>query len=63
MYCVVNNLVKRQTILQQLHDESGHKRQKSTYRQVTDKYWWDNLHVKVKSYIRAYKKCQRHNLS
>ncbi len=28
---VVNNPVERQTILQQLHDESHHKRRKGTY--------------------------------
>ena len=47
--CVVDNRVERQTILQQLHDETGHKGRESTYRQVADRYWWDNLHVEVKS--------------
>ena len=33
---VVDNLIERQTILQQLHDESGHKGRKGTYRRVAD---------------------------
>ena len=48
---VVDNLVERQTILQQLHDESGHKGREGTYQRVADRYWWDNLHIEVKSYV------------
>ena len=48
---VVDDPVERQTILQQLHNESGHKGQEGTYRRVADRYWWDNLHAEVKSYI------------
>ncbi len=55
---VVDNPVERQTILQQLHDESGHKGRESTYRRVADRYWWDNLHVEVKSYVQSCEKCQ-----
>lgn len=35
---VVDNPIERQTILQQLHDESGHKGQEGTYRRVADRY-------------------------
>ena len=62
MRWVFNDLVERQTILQQLHNESGHKRQKGTYQRVPNRYWWDNLHMEVKSYIRSYKECQRRDL-
>ena len=51
MYRVVVDLTKRQTILQQLHDESGHKGSEGTYWQVADYYWWDNLHTEVKTYL------------
>ena len=60
---VVNDILQRQTILQQLHDESGHKKQKSSYQQVADWYWWDNLHAEVKSYIQSCEKCQRRDSS
>ena len=35
---IVNDPVERQTILQQLHNESGDKGQENTYRQVADRY-------------------------
>ena len=60
---VVDDLVERQTILQVLHDESGHKRQEDTYRRVADRYWWDNFHAEVKSYIESYVECQRRDFS
>ena len=56
---VVDNLVERQTILQQLHDESGHKGREGTYRRVADRYWWENLHSEVKAYVQSCQKCQR----
>ena len=36
---VIDKHVERQTILQQLHDESSHKGRESTYRRVADRYW------------------------
>ena len=59
MRCVVDDLVERQTILQQLHNESGYKGREGTYRRVADRYWWYNLHMEVKSYIRLCEECQR----
>ncbi len=35
---VVDNHIGWQTILQQLHDESGYKGREGTYRQVADRY-------------------------
>ncbi len=60
---VVDDPVERQNILQQLHDDSGHKRQESTCRRVADRYWCDNLHAKIKSYIQSYEECQRRDTS
>ena len=51
--------MERQTILLQLHDESGYKRWEGTYRWVVDQYWWDNLHGEVKSYVQSCEECQR----
>ena len=60
---VVNDLVGQQTIFQQLHNESGHKRREGTYRRVANRYCWDNLHAEIKSYIQSCEKCQRHDPS
>ena len=60
---VANDPLERQTIFQQLHDESGHKERENTYRRVADQYWWDNLHAEVKSYIQSCEECQRRDLS
>ncbi len=54
---VVDDLVDRQTIFQQLNDKSGHKGREGNYRQVADRYWWDNLHAEVKSYIQSCEEC------
>lgn len=35
---IVDNLVKRQTILQQLYNESGYNGRENTYRQVANRY-------------------------
>ena len=48
---VVDDPTVRQTILQQLHNESGYKRREGTYQRVADRYWWDNLYVEVKTYV------------
>ncbi len=36
---VIDNHFERQTILQQLHDESSHIGREGTYRRVADRYW------------------------
>ena len=56
---VVDDLTEWQTILKQLHDESGHKGRQGTYRRVADRYWWDNLLAEVKTYIQTCEECQR----
>ncbi len=63
MHRVVDDLVERQTNVQQLNDESGDKGQEGTYRRVAERYWWDNLHAEVKSYIQSCEECQRRDHS
>ena len=63
MHRVIDNLVERQTILQQLHDESGHKGRESMYHQVADRYWWANIHLEVKAYLQPCEECRRRNPS
>ena len=38
MHQIVDDLIERQTIFQQLQDKSGHKEQERTYRRVADRY-------------------------
>ena len=45
-------------IIAALHNESGHKGRESTYRRVADRYWWDDLHAKIKDYVRTCEQCQ-----
>ncbi len=60
---VVDHPTEQPIILQQLHDESGHKKREETYRRVADRYWWDNLHEEVKGYLQTCEECQRRDLS
>lgn len=60
---VIDDLVEQQNILQQLHDESGHKRREGTYRRIANRYWWDNLHAEVKSYVQSCEEYQRRDPS
>ena len=55
---VVDNFLKHQTILQQLHDESGHNRQEDIYRQIGNRYWWENLYSEIKVYVQSCQKYQ-----
>lgn len=33
---VIDDLIKRQTILQQFHNNNGHKRRENTYERIVD---------------------------
>ena len=48
---VVDDDKERQEIIEQLHDESGHKGREGTYRRIADRYWWEDLHAHVKAYV------------
>ena len=61
MRLVVDNPVERQTI--QLHNKNGHKRRERTYRRVADRYWWENLHSEMKTYVQICQECQRRDSS
>ena len=55
---VVDDDKERQEIIEQLHDESGHKGREGTYRRINDRYWWEDLRAHVKAYVRSCDKCQ-----
>ena len=46
------------TIIEELHDESGHKGREGTYRRIADRYWWDNMFQQVKKYVQTCVPCQ-----
>jgi hypothetical protein len=55
---VVDSEEDRAKILQAAHEESGHRGREGTYRRVADRYWWDDLAIKVAKYVKACKGCQ-----
>lgn len=48
---VVDSEAEKSKIMTALHDESGHQGQEGTYRKIADRYWWDDMHAQVKSYV------------
>ena len=56
---VVDSPEDRIRIIQQLHDETGHRGREGTYRRIADRYWWDNLHQEVRQYIQTCEECQK----
>ena len=56
---MIDNEADRQSILKSLHDESGHRGREGTYRQITDRYWWERMEKDVKTYVQICKQCQK----
>jgi hypothetical protein len=55
---VVDDPEERQRILEQLHDESGHRGREGTYRRIADRYWWDDLYGDAQKYVKTCPQCQ-----
>ena len=56
---VVDNETQRQQILQELHEESGHRGREGTYRRIADRYWWEKLHKACAAHVKTCDPCQR----
>jgi hypothetical protein len=56
---VIDSSAQRQDILQELHDDSGHRGREGTYRRVADRYWWEQMWQTVKAYVKSCDECQR----
>ena len=55
---VVDDKTQRTAIIEELHDQSGHRGRESTYRRVADRYWWDGQWNDVKAYVKTCEICQ-----
>ncbi len=47
---VVLNLKVRDRIVQNAHDEAGHRGRDPTFQKICDSYWWPNQYVSVATY-------------
>jgi hypothetical protein len=55
---VIINQHRRDTIIREAHDESGHRGRDPTYRKIADSYYWPKLMNQVATYVRTCKRCQ-----
>ena len=55
---VVDRIEDQMTIMEELHDESGHKGREGTYRRIADRYWWNGMFQQVKKYVQTCVPCQ-----
>ena len=56
---VIDSSERRNEIIRELHDESGHRGREGTYRRVADRYWWKDMWQTVKKYVQSCGECQR----
>jgi hypothetical protein len=56
---VIDSSARRNEILRELHDDSGHRGREGTYRRVADRYWWQDMWQSVKKYVKSCEECQR----
>ena len=56
---VIDNEADCQSILKSLHNESGRRGRKGTYKQIADQYWWERMEKDVKTYVQTCKQCQK----
>lgn len=55
---VVLNLRRREEIIKQAHDESGHRGRDPTYKKISDSYFWPNMLAQVAVFCRTCVECQ-----
>lgn len=56
---VIFNDRQKREIIQQLHDESGHRGREGTYKKIALRYWWDGLYNDVRDYVQSCEPCQK----
>jgi hypothetical protein len=55
---VVDDERTKARILQDLHDQTGHKGRESTYYKVSQRYFWHGCYRDVQTYVRSCPQCQ-----
>ena len=60
---VVWNLEDRNSIISELHDESGQRGMQDTYAKVTLRYWWPHQYRDIENFVKTCDQCQRRRLN
>jgi hypothetical protein len=55
---VIDSDERKAEILTELHDDCGHKGRESTYRRVSDRYYWENCYDDVRKFVASCERCQ-----
>ena len=56
---VIGQPTERRRVIEELHDELGHRHRQSTYDQVARRYQWDGMYEDVAAYVKFCEECQR----
>jgi hypothetical protein len=56
---VIGQPAERRRVIQELHDELGHRYHQSTYDQAARRYQWDGVYEDIAAYIKSCEECQR----
>ena len=55
---VITDLVRRRSLLAQVHNEVGHRGRDGTYKLLSERYYWPNLYDDVAYFVRSCYSCQ-----
>jgi hypothetical protein len=55
---VIMDLTKREELIRQAHDESGHRGRDPTYKKLAEFYFWPNMLSEIAIHCRACRQCQ-----
>ena len=61
---VVDNSEEQHRILTSAHDDlvgGGHFGQATTYNKIAERFWWKNLQLDTRNFVRACDRCQKAN--
>ena len=50
---------KREGIMRAIHEENGHRGREGTMRKVTESYWWPEMHVDIKEWVKTCEQCEK----
>jgi len=57
--CVILAQEKRNELVRQAHEESGHRGRDPTYRKLSDFYFWPNMFAQIAVFCRTCEQCQK----
>ena len=56
---VITNQETQNKILQEMHEELGHRGIKETYKRINLRFWWPSMKQQVKTWIQSCQACQK----